>query len=181
MEVLTHWGTLMSEIREETFEDPHDKEGTNRTGIYCAKVKFHQQMPEWLPLDGLRIKIQYHNIQRLCSNCYGKHLRKECTNSKKTCTDYVKDFARSNPDLPQDFYGKSNPISTKPKCPQFADYKLPTSQVEWDAMLEKMAECGIDKQTGIESSRKRKEEYEKTLTEYKRSTEQSLFITKTLP
>ena len=83
LEVLTHWGTLVSEIREETFDDPHDQDGSNRTGIYCVRMKLHQKIPEWLPLEELRVKIQHHNIQRLCTSCYGKHLRKDCTAEKK--------------------------------------------------------------------------------------------------
>ena len=61
-------------------------------------------------------------------------------------------------------------MPTRPSCPNHADYKLPTCQEEWDAMLSKMEECGIDRQTGIESIRKRKEEFKKALEEYKRST-----------
>ena len=67
LEVLTHWGTLVSEIREETFDDPHVQDGSNRTGIYCVRMKLHQKIPEWLPLEELRVKIQHHNIQRLCT------------------------------------------------------------------------------------------------------------------
>ena len=35
--VLSHWGVTSSKIMEEVFDDPHDKEGTNRTGIYTVK------------------------------------------------------------------------------------------------------------------------------------------------
>ena len=164
----------MSEIREKTFDEPHDQEGSNRTGIYSVKMKLHQQIPEWLPLEGLKIKIQYHNIQRL-TNCFGKHLRKECTVDKKTWADYVKTFMRTYPELPADFYGKwkgSNPVPDQAslKCPDIADYKLPTSQEEWDAMLQKMEECGIDKETGVQAIRKRKDKYVKALNEYKKNT-----------
>ena len=52
-----------------------------------------------------------------------------------------------------------------------ADYKLPTSQTKWDAMLKKMEECVIDKQTGINAIRKRKDDFLKALNEYKKRNE----------
>ena len=51
-EVLSHWGVMSSKIMEEVFHDPCDKEGSNRTGIYTAKMTLHQKIREWLPLDG---------------------------------------------------------------------------------------------------------------------------------
>ena len=38
-------------------------------------------------------------------------------------------------------------------------------------MLNKMEECGIDRETGIQAIRKRKDYYVKALEEYKRNTE----------
>ena len=38
-EILSHWGVFNSRITEEVFADPHDKEGSNRTGIYIVKMK----------------------------------------------------------------------------------------------------------------------------------------------
>ena len=79
-------------------------------------------------------------------------------------------FSAKNPDLPDDFYGRwisSKPVNTS-KCPDIADYKLPTSQVEWDMMLAKVEELGIDREIGIQAIRKRKDEFIKALNEYKR-------------
>ena len=58
-DVLSHWGVLSSRIREEVFVDPHDKEGSNRTGIYTVRMTLHQKIPEWLLLDGLRVRVQH--------------------------------------------------------------------------------------------------------------------------
>ena len=67
IEVLSHWGEISSRIREEVFTDPHDKEGSNRTGIYTVRMHLHQKIPEWLPLDGLRVRIQHPGMQKLCN------------------------------------------------------------------------------------------------------------------
>ena len=80
-EILSHWGVFNSRITEEVFADPHDKEGSNRTGIYIVKMKVHQHIPEWLPLDGLRVKVQYPNMKKQCNGCYENHLRKDCGNT----------------------------------------------------------------------------------------------------
>ena len=34
---LAHWGEVLSEPKEEVFDDPLDPDGTNRTGIYLMK------------------------------------------------------------------------------------------------------------------------------------------------
>ena len=53
--------------------DPHDKEGTNRTGIYSLKMILDSEMPEIIPLEGLRVKLQYQGVERQCNLCFGKH------------------------------------------------------------------------------------------------------------
>ena len=85
--VLSHWGVISSKIMEEVFHDPYDKEGLNRTGIYTVNMILHQKIPEWLPMDGLRIKIQHKGIQKLCNVCYGNHLRKDCNEEKLSWPD----------------------------------------------------------------------------------------------
>ena len=65
-DVLSHWGVPSSRIMEEVFDDPYDKEGSNRTGIYTVKMILHQKIPEWLPMDGLRIKVQ-HKATKNCA------------------------------------------------------------------------------------------------------------------
>ena len=40
-DVLSHWGVISSRIREEVFVDPHDKDGSNRTGIYTVRMYKH--------------------------------------------------------------------------------------------------------------------------------------------
>ena len=73
---LTHWGTITSEIREELFVDPHDKEGTNRTGIYSLKMILDSEMPEIIPLEGLRVKI--HKLTNTNGTMY-RFLRNKST------------------------------------------------------------------------------------------------------
>ena len=66
----------MTDPKEEVFEDPLDPDGTNRTGIYVLRIKLSQEIPELIPLDGLRLKIMHHQVKKLCTRCYEPHLRK---------------------------------------------------------------------------------------------------------
>ena len=43
---LEHWGELTTDIKEEVFVDPHDNEGTNRTGVYVVQMKMNSELPE---------------------------------------------------------------------------------------------------------------------------------------
>ena len=72
--VLYNWGTVKMEIKEELFLDPHDSEGTNRTGINLLNMIIHLEIPEIIPLEGLRVKLQYQGVAKLCF--YSKILKK---------------------------------------------------------------------------------------------------------
>ena len=39
--------------------DPHDSEGTNRTGVYTLNMIMIKEAPELIPLDGVRMRLQY--------------------------------------------------------------------------------------------------------------------------
>ena len=82
-EALSHWGIVTTDIKEELFKDPHDSEGTNRTGIYSLRMIINDKIPELIPLESLRVKLQYQGVKKLCTGCYGKHLRRECNEPKK--------------------------------------------------------------------------------------------------
>ena len=57
-------------------------------------------------MDGIRMKLQYKGVTKLCTGCYGEHLRKSCQEPKITWLDYIENFRDMNPDLPDDFYGE---------------------------------------------------------------------------
>ena len=49
-DALSNWGTIRSEIKEELFLDPHDSDGTNRTGTYLLNMVIDSEIPEIIPL-----------------------------------------------------------------------------------------------------------------------------------
>ena len=165
-EILTHWGVLNSRITEEVFNDPHDKEGSNRTGIYLVRMMIHQDIPEWLPAEGLRIKIQYAKIKKQFNNCYENHLRKDCENEKLSWSEYVKKFRLRYPEIPDEFYGKW--INKKKlQRPTEADFHLPKNQEEWNILKSNMLSCGFDESKISSMMQERLENFKKALTEFK--------------
>ena len=64
---LSHWGSITTDITEEVFTDPHDSDGTNRTEIYTMRMIMDSELPEVVLLDGLRLKMQYRGVTKLCT------------------------------------------------------------------------------------------------------------------
>ena len=156
------------------FDDPLDPDGTNRTGIYLLRMKLSKEIPELIPLDGLRLKVIHHQVRKLCTRCYEAHLRKNCEGEKKTWFDYVWKFMSENDEIDKEFYGglnermKKDSKKTKSAArPKPKDYFLPRSQVELDKLLSRMKECGIEYVRAMEMLRERKEKFDKAITEYK--------------
>ena len=153
---------------EEVFHDPYDVEGSNRTGIYTVRMNLHQNIPEWLPLDGLRVKIQHNGMQKLCNTCYGRHLRKDCTEEKVSWPEYIKRFRLENKEIPDDFYGKwAETFKQEVQvAPREQDFNLPTTKVELEEMLSLMYKCGIERSTAVTMLRERKEKFDLAVENY---------------
>ena len=110
VDFLGHYGVLVSDIVEELFEDggtgETEAEGTNRTGTYVAKVQLRVDIPELVPIEGRRIRINYPGVRVLCTKCFGKHHKTKCESRKRQFKDYVLDFAAKNLDYPISVYGR---------------------------------------------------------------------------
>ena len=152
------------------FHDPHDTDGSNRTGIYSARMNLHQKIPEWLPLDGLRVRIQHPGMQKLCNGCFGSHLRKDCENEKVSWKDYVSSFRTRNPEIPESFYGKWGDLPSIPELrkPNEKDYCIPTNQSELDDLMNNMRKSGFDKEGVIKILKERKTKFDAAMEEYER-------------
>jgi hypothetical protein len=54
---------------------------------------------------GLNRTGTYKCIQKLCPNCIGPHPKHECHSNKVDWRDYLKQFMKSNGDIPVDLFG----------------------------------------------------------------------------
>ena len=106
LEWLEMYGEVLTDLVEDVFEDDEDSEGDNSTGIYSVKMKLKRNIPQFLPIDGRRIKIYYQNINKLCTSCFGEHHRRNCKSEKVKWINYVEEFINSNPQINKEMYGK---------------------------------------------------------------------------
>ena len=73
---LASFGEVLTEITEEPFgADDEQEPGLPLVGngVYMVKMKLTKDIPNWIPMFGRKICIEYPGIKRQCSNCYGPH------------------------------------------------------------------------------------------------------------
>jgi hypothetical protein len=109
VEFLSFYGTIISDIMEDTFDDgivTMSSGLNNRTGVYSVTIRLRRDIPQFLPIMGRRIKIHYRGIQKLCPHCFGPHSKQACHSRKKQWKEYVNDFKNSNMNIPDYLFGK---------------------------------------------------------------------------
>ena len=99
----------LSEITEEPFGDDHES-GSNLppvgNGTYLVKMRLKKDMPNYLPMYGRKVSLNYRGIKKQCNSCFGPHLRKFCKNERMSLEEYVEKFRIRNTYVPEQFYGK---------------------------------------------------------------------------
>ena len=110
---LLNYGTLMTELTEDKleFDVSSDEEelyqGVElKTGIYSIQMEIKNPIPQFLPIDGKRIKIYHKGIKKWCTNCFkATHLRLACTSQRIEWLKYVDRFMVNNI-FDNSYYGK---------------------------------------------------------------------------
>ena len=110
---LMEYGTLMSELTEDKMdmELSSDEEELYQgveltTGNYSVKMRLEREIPQFLPIDGKRIRIYHRGIKKLCSKCfYHGHIRKDCKNEEEDWFAYVDRFM-VNSNLDDVYFGR---------------------------------------------------------------------------
>ncbi len=110
---LMEYGTLMSELTEDKIdmELSSDEEELYQgveltTGNYSVKMRLEREIPQFLPIDGKRIRIYYRGIHKLCSKCfYHGHIKRDCKNEDEDWFAYVDRFM-VNSNLDDMYYGR---------------------------------------------------------------------------
>ena len=109
LEWLSFFGEIRSDITEDTHEGSDDSEDDLQpvgSGDYSVRMKLERDIPQFIPMEGRRIRIYYRSITKRCTNCFQAHQRKLCQNEKVPWLNYVKRFAELYPEIPANMYGK---------------------------------------------------------------------------
>ena len=109
-EQIVQWmelfGQPLSLLGEDVLPDSDSEGGALGNGTYSIKMKLERDIPQFLPMHGRKIRVYFKNMNKLCTNCYGSHTRRQCTNEKVPWITYVRDFMKNNQDITEDYYGK---------------------------------------------------------------------------
>ena len=103
---LRLYGEPLSLCGEDLLPDSDSDAGPLGNGTYSVKMKLAKDIPQFLPMHGRKIRIYFKNMNKLCTNCYGSHSRRQCTNERVPWVTYVRDFMKNNPDITENYYGK---------------------------------------------------------------------------
>ena len=75
-------------------------------GTVKVQMIINEDIPQYLPMFGKKIRVYYRGIIRTCTNCYQNgHLKRNCMNVKRQWVSYVMDFMNMN-DVPKEMYGR---------------------------------------------------------------------------
>ena len=103
---LDLYGVPVGELSEDVHPDSDSDGDPLRTGTYSIKMKLKTDIPQLLPMWGKRIRIYHRGIQKLCTNCFGAHARRNCRSPKIRWVDYVLRFMESHREIPPEYYGR---------------------------------------------------------------------------
>ncbi len=76
------------------------------TRVYSVQMMIKKPIPQFLPIDGKRIKIYHRDIKRICQNCFGGgHYRAACPREKVDWMAYV-DYFILESGFEEEMFGK---------------------------------------------------------------------------
>ena len=108
-EILTWldlFGVPAGPLSEDIHPDSDSESDPTWAGTYSIKMRLRTDIPQLLPMWGKRIRIYHRGIQKLCTNCYGAHARRNCRSAKVRWVDYVLRFMEAHRDIPPEYYGR---------------------------------------------------------------------------
>lgn len=118
---LSKFGKLMTEVEEATIEvlDENPEPGEEalfRMGNGDLKVKMtiDEHIPQFLPIDGRKVKIYYKGIPKMCTACYEVgHIKANCENSPTSWMEYVANLIESSDENEMALFGRWTKIARR--------------------------------------------------------------------
>ena len=75
-------------------------------GTFSIKMRLNRDIPQLLPMWGKCVRVYHRGVQKLCSNSFGTHARRNCRSEKVAWTRYVLNFMEKYPEIPSEMYGR---------------------------------------------------------------------------
>ena len=69
-------------------------------------MRLSKDLPNWVPMFGRKICLEYRGIRKQCNNCYGPHAKKFCRSERVGMENFVTGFRKKYPHVPESLYGK---------------------------------------------------------------------------
>jgi len=117
LEWLNLYGTPLTKLEEDNCvvpafdEDPDEEAGAGEVklgkGLLSIKIQLEKPIPEFLPIDGKRVRIYYAGMHKQCVNCYQYgHIKAECKEERATWLEYVAGFIKNNLNIRKELFGR---------------------------------------------------------------------------
>jgi hypothetical protein len=103
---LDYFGEQAGQLSEDIHPNSDSDADLIGNGTFSIKMRLKRDIPQLLPMWGKRIRIYHRGVQKLCSNCFGTHPRRNCKSEKVPWTRYVLNFMEKNPEIPPELYGR---------------------------------------------------------------------------
>jgi hypothetical protein len=88
LSVLDGYGATMSEMEEVAMVTPNGELGT---GTYTMKIKLDRDIPNIIPMYGLKIKVSHKGTKKQCAKCFDCHkMNFKC--ARKPFQQYIDEF-----------------------------------------------------------------------------------------
>ena len=103
---LNHFGEQAGQLSEDIHPNSDSDAAPIGNGTFSIKMRLRTSIPQLLPMWGKRVRIYHRGVEKLCSNCFGTHPRRNCRSEKVAWTRYVLNFMEKHPDIPSEHYGR---------------------------------------------------------------------------
>jgi hypothetical protein len=110
---ILNWLGMFGEIISEITEEPYDEEGHKDdsmplvgNGTYNILMRLSSDLPNWVPIYGKKICLEYKGMRRQCNNCYGPHIRRYCKSERASIEELASKIRVKYPNIPEEYYGR---------------------------------------------------------------------------
>ena len=107
---LVIFGEVISEITEEPFEEVQGSTVPTMppvgNGTYVVTMKLKKDLPNWIPMYGRKICLEYRGIRRQCNSCYGNHIKKNCRWERVSMEQLADKIRSKYPEIPEEYFGR---------------------------------------------------------------------------